>query len=184
MYFIRHANVVRDTAVSSDQWELSENGRLRARQLARQINEPPVRLFASRELKAIQTAQEMAAVWGVPWSMLDGIHEHERGSNQYIDDPQAFQTAVSQFLKHPDQRTFGSETAIEAANRLQTAVFQLRALYPQETVAVVTHGRILTAYLSQQDPTMDATAFWQALPLPALIAVDQNGRISQQHTLP
>ena len=62
---------------------------------------------------------------------------------------------------------WGNETAVTACDRLETAVRQQLAAYPQDTLAIVTHGTVLSLLITRHNPHIQAFPLWQALTLPA-----------------
>ncbi len=77
--------------------------------------------------------------------------------------------AVARLFARPVELVFGDETAIEAKNRFSGAVESVLAANPQENIAIVTHGTVLSLYAAQfagQEPI----SFWCNLGMPALVA--------------
>lgn len=185
MLFIRHADVVIDESVDSTAWRLSENGHSQTHQLAPQLVHLNIdRILTSHEPKAVQTGAALAEIWGVPAQIFPNLHEHERGSGGFVGNREAWLEMVAQFLTRPDELVFGEETAVQAAMRMKTAVRTAEQTFPNEQLAFVTHGRILTAFLSAHNPDLDAITYWQTLTLPAAIIVDHNNfTISQTLTM-
>lgn len=172
LIFIRHAAVEIDPNVSSREWRLSDNGRSTTRYLAPQIaSHNPARIITSEEPKAAVTGQIIADALGIPWQTAPNLHEHERSSVGYFESKEDFVTAVSHFFTHPNQLIFGDETANQARERFDTAVHALLAANPNDTLAIVTHGTVLTLFLARYNQ-FDPVPFWQTLKLPDLIVVN------------
>ena len=175
MHLIRHSAVTIQKDVPSNAWRLSENGRFQAKALAVQFLHPkPDLILTSIESKAIETGQIMAQVWELPCHTFPNLHEHERGNNSFVDSREAWQGMVAAFLSQPSELVLGTETAVQAAMRFETAVKYAHTQFPDQKLAFVTHGRILTAFLSQHNPQIDPVQFWKSLPLPALVEVAEN----------
>ena len=171
MLFIRHSAVQIDAAKSAREWPLSADGRSRARLLAPQlIPHNPTRIVTSDEPKAHETGQIIADALGLPCQTAFNLHEHDRQGAPFFTSKEAFETAVARFFLNPDTLVFGRETANQALERFDTAVHHLIATYPSDTLAIVTHGTVLTLFLSHynQFPTFP---FWQTLQLPDAFAV-------------
>ena len=167
LVLVRHSAVQVDTAVSSPHWKLSEDGRSRCHTLAAKLQPYPLTQFiTSHEPKAIETGQIMADVLGVPCRMAGGLQEHDRRGVPYFASKTDFETAVATFFTHPTELVFGAETAVQARERFGTAVQQQLAAHPQENLAVVAHGTVMTLFICQHNPKLDPMQFWQALTLP------------------
>lgn len=166
LLLIRHANVVRDPAVPSREWRLSENGRFRTKQLAAQLTIHPTRLITSTEAKAMATGQILASVWGVPCTASPNLHEHDRQGTPYLTDKEAFDNIIKQFFSQPDELVFGNETATQALTRFKTAVFTQIKKYPTDTLGIVSHGTVMTLLIKHIKPALDPFTFWQSLSMP------------------
>ncbi len=172
LLFVRHSAVEIDANVPSREWGLSVNGRLLIQQLAPQIaSHTPTRIITSTENKAIETGQIIADALNIPWQTAPNLHEHERSKVRYFESREDFETAVARFFAQPDELVFGDETANQARNRFDTAVHTLIAQYPTDTLAIVTHGTVLTLFLSHHNPQLAPFAFWRNLPLPCKVVV-------------
>jgi len=78
---------------------------------------------------------------------------------------------VEAFLKNPDERVYGMESANEALHRFERAVNAAMAQYPVETLAIVAHGTVISlmvAHLTRIDPL----PLWRTLTLPSYVIVD------------
>jgi broad specificity phosphatase PhoE len=163
---IRHASAQIEPGIPSREWPLSEDGRSRARNLAHQlITYNPTRIITSQEPKARQTGQIIAGELGLPWQSAPNLHEHDRQGVPFLESKEAFVTAVARFFNNPDILVFGNETANQTFERFDMAVHHLIATYPGDTLAIVTHGTVLTLFLSHYNQ-FAAFPFWQNLQLP------------------
>lgn len=156
-----------EPGVLAAQWQLSANGRFLSHQLADQLRPyRPTRFVTSDEAKAVETGQIMAAQLGLPCTIEADLHEHNRAGLPFFEDKMAWETAVFHFFTQPDQPVLGEETAVQARQRLEQAIARLQQQYPQDTLALVSHGRILTAFISEYNTAVDPFSFWQSLTLP------------------
>jgi broad specificity phosphatase PhoE len=152
------------------EWRLSESGRLRCKALAERLAPHRVtRLFASREPKAFETAQEIAARLGLPLAAEDDFHEHVLRESGLLETEE-FEAAVARFFAQPGDLVFGSETADQAHRRFTQALSRVLGKCRDETVAVVTHGRVLTLFVSRA-VGFDPYPFWKRLGLPSFAVV-------------
>jgi broad specificity phosphatase PhoE len=166
LFLIRHANVVRDAAVPSHEWRLSENGRSRTKQLATSITNHPTRLVTSTEAKAIETGQILADRWGIPCTSAPNLHEHDRRGAPYLSDQAEFENTIAQFFARPDELVLGNETAVQALARFRTAVISQLKKYPSDTLGIVSHGTVMTLLATDYNPTLNPFVFWQRLLMP------------------
>lgn len=166
LFLVRHADVVRDAAVPSHEWRLSENGRSRTKQLATLLTNHPTRLVTSSEAKAIETGQILAEVWGIPCTSAPNLHEHDRRGAPYLPDQTEFENRIAQFFARPDELIFGNETAVQALARFKTAVTTQIEAYPSDTLGIVSHGTVMTLLATEYNPTLNPFIFWQRLLMP------------------
>ncbi|MCB8981236.1 MAG: histidine phosphatase family protein [Ardenticatenaceae bacterium] len=167
LVLVRHSAVQVDTAVPTPNWQLSKDGRIRCQTLAAKLQPYPIDLFVtSHEPKAIETGQILAEVFGVPCQTAVGLQEHDRRGVPYFANKTEFETAVATFFAHPNELVFGAETAVQARERFGTAVQQQLARHPQENLAIVAHGTVMTLFICQHNPQLDPLQFWRALTLP------------------
>jgi broad specificity phosphatase PhoE len=169
LYLIRHAHT-RMTGGAAERWPLSEKGRREARILARQDFWRKVELiFSSPEPKASSTAKPAARRWGVPLRIVDCLRELHRP--RLIPD---YRKAIARLFANPEQSIAGMETAAQAAGRITHCIRELVAAHPGQTLAVVSHGLVLTLFLAQLDDRWPTTSEWRAVPFAGLITVDTN----------
>lgn len=172
MLLIRHSEVTIDPLTPSTEWRLSENGRHLTTQLAQMHrHHKPDLILTSQEPKAVETGRVLAEVWQRPFQSFPNLHEHERDDNSFIVDKAEWLAQVRRFFEAPNERLFGQETAVVAAQRFETAVRQAQTQFSGQRLAFVSHGRILTAFLTQHNPQLDPITFWETLPLPSAIVV-------------
>jgi broad specificity phosphatase PhoE len=153
----------------SAEWRLGETGRARAHQLARYVDPGDARVvFASREPKAIETADIMAAAWGLEAQPVAGLHEHERPLPELIER-EAYEERIRDLFARPSERVFGAESADEARRRFTMAVMRLVTSSRGDVVAV-THGTVLTLFVAEA-VGVEPFAFWRRLGLPCAVTL-------------
>lgn len=158
--------------MDSAQWQLSENGRILAQQLAPKLADyTPTRVITSHEAKAIETGQIIADHLQLPCHSADDLQEHDRRGVPFFESQQDFFAAVNRFFNQPDELVFGNETAVQARERLSTAVIQQIAQHPDDTLAIVSHGTVITLFLTHHNPQLDTIPFWQSLTLPSALVL-------------
>ncbi len=184
LIFIRHSAVQIDPERPSHEWLLSADGRARCRQLVPALGIcRPTRIIASQEGKAVETGCIMAQELGLPWQTAPNLHEHDRVGAPYFDSQEAFHAIIAQLFRRPDKLVFGNETANQALHRFETAVRQLLHQFPEDTLAVVTHGTVLTLFLARYNQ-ISAFPLWQKLTLPCLFVVSlPQMKITAEHLI-
>lgn len=167
LILVRHSQPEILPDVPARQWQLSDMGRRRCRVLADHLApyEPGV-IVASLESKAISTARIVAEILGTPLEIAPDLHEHDRRNVKFHADEEGFESQVISFFQHPDSLVFGSETADEAHSRFASAVDDVVAHHPTGNLVVVTHGTVMTLFVSRA-AALDPVAFWRALGLPS-----------------
>jgi broad specificity phosphatase PhoE len=170
LILIRHSQIQQDPSVDAAQWQLSENGRILAQQLAPKLADYNLtRVITSHEAKAIQTGQIIAEHWQLPCHAADGLQEHDRRGVPFFASQQDFLSAVHRFFSQPGDLVFGNETAVQAKVRFDTAVTQQIAQYPDDTLALVSHGTVITLFTTYHNPQLSTISFWQSLTLPCAL---------------
>ena len=84
--------------------------------------------------------------------------------------PEEFEAEVARFFARPRELVFGSETADQAHRRFAQALSPLLDGCDEETVGVVTHGRVLTLFVTRT-LGLDPFPFWKRLGLPSFAVV-------------
>jgi broad specificity phosphatase PhoE len=168
LILIRHSavNIVPDSPAST--WHLSDEGCERAILLAQRVRPyAPSRVITSVEPKAIETGEIVASQLQIPVSTGQNLHEHVREDVPFVGH-EHFDAQILEFFAFPDRLVFGGETANQAYSRFKSAVDSLLREYPSETLAVVTHGTVLTLYVSRMVGGAPY-GFWKHLGLPAFV---------------
>lgn len=167
LILIRHSVVEQQPNLPSKQWRLSANGRLLAAALAPKIAPyHPTRFITSTEPKAQETGQIIADLLNVPYISAANLHEHDRIGASYLPNKAAFAALVERFFREPEVLVFGRETAVQAQTRFINAVNTIMTTYPDDTIAIVTHGTVLTLFAAYHQPQLDTITFWKNLALP------------------
>lgn len=171
LILIRHSLTQVDPDVPSHTWVLSEEGRKRCYLLADSLRpHRPSRLITSTELKAQETGQLIAKQLGLPVTSVPGLEEHKRSRAGFLDAA-AFKHQIARLLTEPETLVFGEETGQQAQQRFTQTVDQLRQQYPKDTLALVSHGTILTLFVSAFNP-VDPISFWENLNLPDFLLIN------------
>jgi broad specificity phosphatase PhoE len=159
--------------VISHRWVLSQEGRDRCKWLATEFAALGVmRIYASLEPKALETAALTAAPLGLDVCPRQGLQENDRqglgfGSMAELDE------RMKRFFDAPSELVIGTETAQAALQRFETAVRALASEEPGLPVAVVTHGTVLSLFVAKHNriPTFE---FWKSLGVPSCVRLDRS----------
>ena len=172
LILIRHSQTQQQKDVNAHQWQLTDTGRERCQILAEQLRPYGIdRIFTSEEPKAQLTGQLVADVLHVPCETASDLHETKRETVGYFEHITDFQAAVEAAMLAPDKLLFGEESFTAARKRLANQIDTLLQQYPDETLAVVSHGTILALYLAQLSGN-GAVGIWQSLAMPAYAVID------------
>ena len=172
LILIRHSNSKLDPDIPPYEWGLTDQGRQRCIPLAEQVRPyTPDVVVTSDEPKAIQTGQIVAEILDFPCQLAAGLHEHQLEGGPLMSGDQ-FRATVATLFARPADLIFGLETANEALNRFSRAVESILAKYPEQNIAIVSHGTVLSLFYGQITGE-DACKFWQTLGLPAFYVVSR-----------
>jgi broad specificity phosphatase PhoE len=100
LYFMRHgeseANTLRVISNRGFQHPLTDRGREQAHTLAQKLNDAGIRrIYASPLMRAVQTAEILAAAWGVEMGVHAALREYDCGIIEGRSDEQAWQIWLS-----------------------------------------------------------------------------------------
>jgi broad specificity phosphatase PhoE len=168
LILIRHSIPELDPSVPPNQWLLNEVGREQARLLARQLTTHSIsNIMSSSEPKAIETAQIISTYLGLSTEIVPGLHEHERPLTNLSSEAR-YRKTIARLFSEPDKLTFGSETANEAGQRFDQSVQQLLRRYPDQGLAIVSHGTVMAMFAAIHS-YIDPHTIWQRIGLPGAL---------------
>jgi broad specificity phosphatase PhoE len=155
----------------ANMWMLSEEGRLRAHSLAEQLEElKPEVVVSSNEPKARETAEILARLLKLDMKIFPDLQEHDRSNESYLPH-KVFQASIRDFFQKPNELVFGNETANQAYTRFYRAVHSVLSENINKTVVIVTHGTVISLFVSRLTGSSDLE-LWNQLGLPSYIALD------------
>jgi len=171
LILVKHSLPKIDENVPAREWELSEEGRVRAEQLAEELRrfQPDV-IISSNERKAKETAKIIGKLHRSKFSIAEDLHEHDRGNVSHLSQEQ-FRALVHEFFQKPDQLVFGQETAENAHARFYRAVHSILNEHKNKTIVIVSHGTVISLFVSRLTGSSDFE-LWSMLGLPSYIAID------------
>lgn len=166
---VRHSLPAIARGVAAREWPLSAEGSARARAFARRLRPADgARLFSSCEPKAVETARELAAEWGLEFETVTGLHEHERPDVQLMPR-EAFERSIRMLFERRSELVFGSETADAARRRFTGAVMRLVARTTGD-VLVVSHGTVMTLFVAEVSG-VEPFMFWKRQTMPFAVTL-------------
>ncbi|MCP2262645.1 putative phosphoglycerate mutase [Streptoalloteichus tenebrarius] len=150
LVLVRHgqseANVLRYLDTRPPGAPLTAEGRAQAEDLASDLaDEPVVAVYASRALRAQQTAAPLAARHGLAVGVLDGVHEVQAGDLEGRNEAGALQRYEDVFALWSERHELdvpmpGGESARQVLDRFLPDARRARAEHPDGTVVLVSHG--------------------------------------------
>lgn len=171
LILVKHAPPEITPDVISHRWVLSAEGRHRCDWLAAELGAQGVtRLYSSLEPKALETAALVAIRLGLDLRPRRDLQENDRIGVAF-GSPDALKQRMQRFFAEPSEQVVGQESAYAALNRFEAAIRVLTAESLDRTVAVVTHGTVLSLLVAKHNPIAPFD-FWNGLALPSYVVLD------------
>jgi probable phosphoglycerate mutase len=179
LYLIRHATPVIQPDTPARDWTLSERGAKEAEVLAGAAESWGLEaIYSSSEPKARGTALIIGDALGLPVHVVDGFDELR--IPEWIGNSDEFNELVRTVLERatsagapqlePLLDARSPERASAAAARFADGV-RIVAAGPLPA-AIVSHGRVLTSYLSEYFSIESPFDYWRAIPMPGWTSID------------
>ena len=157
LYLIRHPKTHVDPSRQAHEWALSDQGRAQVNMLIEAPFWKHVKsLYSSSQPKAMEPARAIGQRYDIPVTSLPGLAEVRRGTEIYHSTGD-YNAILDKFFSSPDFSVQGWERAGEAVARFKQAIQEIISKHPGQSVAVLSHGMILTLYtamLENQTPTL------------------------------
>ena len=143
--YVTHPQVAIDPHVPVPLWGLSTEGRQRAELFARSGVVPPAAMiFSSRERKALELADILAAAAGTPVFSDHLMGENDRSATGFLP-PVLFEAMADRFFGEPEQSADGWERAVDAQRRIvETVTLALQSVPPDVPAVFCGHGAVGT----------------------------------------
>ena len=143
--YVTHPQVNMDANVPVPLWGLSAEGRRRAQAFARSGAVPEgAMIFSSRERKALELAELLAAVSGTLVLSDHLMGENDRSATGFLP-PALFEATADRFFAEPQTSVEGWERAIDAQQRIVATVTTALASVPRGTPVIFCgHGAVGT----------------------------------------
>lgn len=173
LFLVRHASVTVHPERPAEEWHLSPGGRAAADALASEACWATlVRLYSSTEPKAIATAQRIASRNSLSLSIDVGLNDV--GGRGWVEGD--YRDVARRYLR--GEPLEGWELPGAATDRTCSCIGEIIARHGEADVGIVSHGLVLTLYLSDQlGLDDDATvALWESMGLPDYAVIDVSER--------
>jgi broad specificity phosphatase PhoE len=157
--------------IPAREWTLSEEGRIRSRELAGKLMPYQAEIIVSSvESKARETASILAENLGLEFQEVEGLHEHDRSGSPYYSKSE-FQSLVQKFFVKPSELIFGNETAVAALTRFRLAIDYVLNTFSEKNLAIVAHGTVISLYVAWLTGC-NGYNLWKELGLPSFVVLD------------
>lgn len=157
--------------IPAREWDLSGEGRDRAKELAKKLTQHrPETIVSSVEPKAQQTAEILGECLGLKPHMARDLHEHDRSQSPFYPNDE-FESLVQKFFQEPGMLVFGKETANQALFRFKNAVKKVLDSHGSKMTLIVSHGTVISLFVSQATG-IEGYQLWKDLGLPSFIVLD------------
>lgn len=143
--YLTHPQVRLDPNVPVPLWPLSDEGRARVETfIARRTVPAGALVFSSREAKALELAELVAASAGTPVLADHLMGENDRSATGFLP-PALFEQTADAFFARPQESVEGWERAIDAQARIvETVGLALQAVPPGTPAVFCGHGAVGT----------------------------------------
>jgi broad specificity phosphatase PhoE len=171
LILIRHSISQPHPEQNSHEWLLTDEGRAKCKIVAEKLRPYPIRqIYTSAESKAVETGKIVAEILELPSAIATDLGETKREGLDLMANLGDFKAQVREAMRRPDEKLFGEETFSEARERFLKEMNGLLAKHPNETIALVSHGRVLSMVLAQFSGE-DPVSIWDSLKMPAYAVV-------------
>lgn len=170
LILVRHGRPAIDPDAPPITWPLCPDGREAVAKLAARIVPfAPKAIVSSPEPKALETAQIIAEVLGLPVEQDVGLHEHKRPALAFGSE-EAFRQRIAQVFADTAKPVPGGESVDQACARFAAALDQHKG----RPLVAVTHGTVLSHYVASR-LGLDAHDLWRSLHMPDAFVLDDEG---------
>lgn len=171
LLLVKHASPLIAPDVVSHRWVLSSEGRGQCDWLASELRGAGVsRLYTSVEPKALETAALVAVSLGLDVRPRPGLQENDRTGFGFWPQDE-LRLRIRRYFDEPANLVVGTETAQAAQQRFDSAIRAMLHEAPDEIIAVVTHGTVLTSFVAKHN-AIEPFDLWSALVTPSYVVLD------------
>lgn len=167
---IRHGKPQINEDAHPSLWPLSQSGREATASLADKLKGFTFRkISSSPEPKALETAEVLGKKLGLEVEIDKDLSEHSRHGTTFLP-LEEFEEKIKDLFEKKGELVFGEETANAALDRFKRALGRQEAAAREGDVLVVTHGTILSIYVSWK-VGVEAFEFWKNLSTPIGVVI-------------
>ncbi|MDH3659177.1 MAG: phosphoglycerate mutase family protein [Alphaproteobacteria bacterium] len=142
--YLTHPQVHIDPSVPVPSWGLNDVGRARVSALIEAgWLSGTTEIVSSGERKAVETAQPIAAAFGVKLEVREAMHENDRSATGFLEASD-FERVADEFFAHPALSVRGWERAVDAQERILREAESILARASDGDVLFVGHGAVGT----------------------------------------
>jgi 2,3-bisphosphoglycerate-dependent phosphoglycerate mutase len=171
LILVRHAKSAPSPDLPEAVFPLSEKGRQQAADLAAVLAELGVQALGSSPYqRAVDTLQPYADAAGLPISIDADLRECSLGG--WLTEIAEVEAAIRRMHAEPDYCLEGGETSRGARTRFKAAVDRLVGANAGRTLAVASHGAILSHFITGRAPGPLPDLFWRQIHNPHLFVFD------------
>jgi 2,3-bisphosphoglycerate-dependent phosphoglycerate mutase len=172
LYLIRHPRTHVDPNRQSHEWVLSDSGRIELNTLAHApFWNQVAAVYSSPQTKAIEPARVIGDKHNISVATLPGLAEVWRGTDPYLGTEE-FNAALSAYFSESELAIAGWERPTDATQRFKEAVQEIVTEHPADSVALLSHGTILTLYTAMLDSEAPNVVRWRSIQPASVAAVD------------
>ena len=154
---------------------LTEQGHETVRRMTEALRDVSIdAVVSSPYARALLTVQGIADERGLSVSAIEDLRERQLYGSDAVLPPEAFYAAVKSSFDDHDAVLEGGESFREAQLRAVPAIREIVSVYRGRTVAVGTHGNIMTMILHAFDERF-GWAFWRELTMPDVYVMTFEG---------
>jgi 2,3-bisphosphoglycerate-dependent phosphoglycerate mutase len=152
LLLIRHAQSRPSADIPDEDWPLTALGEQQAEALVPLLRTFPIcAVFSSPYRRAMATVRSFAKAAGLPIPVEPDLRERCL-SPAWVEDWEV----IADLIHDLHCRLPGGESAQEARERFEQALARIAGRYPGQTVAIATHGAVITHLMRHDHETLPA----------------------------
>lgn len=171
LILIRHSISQQDATTPAKYWGLTDEGIALCAPLADLLRQYGIhKIYTSDEQKASLTGEYIAEHLEIDFEISPNLHETHAITAPYFHDTDEFRACVKEAMLHPNEILYGEESFNHAYIRFERQLWELMRKHQEETLAVVTHGRVMSMYIGKAC-NLTPYNIWEQLDLPAFAVI-------------
>lgn len=171
LVLVKHALPILEDGVTPREWRLGPEGEAQARRLAGRLERLlPFRLVASREPKALRTAELVGAELALPVETPDGLEEIDRPAASIVG-AEEHERLNARLFAESSRAVVGRESATDALARFSSALTRQLERHHRDNLVAVTHGTVISLFVAAHND-VDAFELWRRLECGSHVVLD------------